>query len=79
MAVSKELIYLGSKTGTLEIWSKEKQTAVGSLQIGTNCRVQCIDVDEEGDMLVIGTSDGRLQVTTAHSLSLKKKKKAIKI
>ncbi|KAG6483361.1 hypothetical protein ZIOFF_060006 [Zingiber officinale] len=68
MAISKELIYLGSKTGTLEIWSKEKHTAVGALQMGTNCRVQCIDVDEEGEMLVIGTSDGRLQVTTAHSL-----------
>ncbi|XP_042429376.1 putative E3 ubiquitin-protein ligase LIN isoform X1 [Zingiber officinale] len=62
MAISKELIYLGSKTGTLEIWSKEKHTAVGALQMGTNCRVQCIDVDEEGEMLVIGTSDGRLQV-----------------
>ncbi|XP_064943831.1 putative E3 ubiquitin-protein ligase LIN isoform X2 [Musa acuminata AAA Group] len=61
MAMSRELIYLGSKTGILEIWSKDKLTAIGSLQIGTNCKVQCMDVDADGEILVLGTSDGRLQ------------------
>ncbi|WOL08341.1 E3 ubiquitin-protein ligase [Canna indica] len=61
MAISRELIYLGSKTGTLEIWSKEKQTAVGCLQIGSNCRIQCMDVDDDGEILVLGTSDGKIQ------------------
>lgn len=68
MAMSRELIYLGSKTGILEIWSKDKLTAIGSLQIGTNCKVQCMDVDADGEILVLGTSDGRLQVTNKHSL-----------
>ncbi|KAJ8479726.1 hypothetical protein OPV22_023453 [Ensete ventricosum] len=61
MAMSRELIYLGSKTGILEIWSKDKLTAIGSLQIGTDCKVQCMDVDADGEILVLGTSDGRLQ------------------
>ncbi|KAG0454650.1 hypothetical protein HPP92_023942 [Vanilla planifolia] len=60
MAISNELIYLGSKTGVVEIWAKDKLLRVGALQIGTNCKVQCMAVVGD-EVLVVGTSNGRLQ------------------
>ncbi|KAG0455810.1 hypothetical protein HPP92_023598 [Vanilla planifolia] len=60
MAISNELIYLGSKTGVVEIWAKDKLLRVGTLQIGTNCKVQCMAVVGD-EVLVVGTSTGRLQ------------------
>lgn len=62
MAVSSELIYLGCKGGTLEIWDKKKHNRVDTLQMGTNCRVNCMALDGNGEVLVIGTSDGQIQV-----------------
>lgn len=62
MVISAELIYLGSKVGVVEIWSKEKLTKIGALQIGTNSRVQCMALDADGEILVVGTSDGKIQV-----------------
>ncbi|XP_073000481.1 putative E3 ubiquitin-protein ligase LIN [Typha latifolia] len=61
MVISTELIYLGCKAGVVEIWSKEKHTRIGALQTGTNCKVQCMAVDSNGEVLIIGTSDGRIQ------------------
>ncbi|XP_020097769.1 putative E3 ubiquitin-protein ligase LIN-1 [Ananas comosus] len=61
MVISAELIYLGSKVGVVEIWSKEKLTKIGALQIGTNSRVQCMALDADGEVLVVGTSDGKIQ------------------
>ncbi|KAF9614590.1 hypothetical protein IFM89_019373 [Coptis chinensis] len=61
MAVSSELVYLGCKMGTVEIWCKEKHTRVETLHTGTNGKVICMSVDEDEEVLVIGTSDGRIQ------------------
>lgn len=61
MATSTELIYLGGKAGTIEIWSKEKLSRVGAIQTGTNSKVQCMALDGDGEILVLGTSDGRIQ------------------
>jgi len=63
LVVSADLIYLGSRNGAVEIWSREKLTRIGTLQAGgPSCRVQCMAVDGDGDVLVVGTSDGRIQV-----------------
>lgn len=62
MAVSSELIYLGCKGGVVEIWDK-KHIKVGTLQLGTNCKVNCMALDSNEQILVIGTSDGQIQVT----------------
>ncbi|GJN38208.1 hypothetical protein PR202_gb27230 [Eleusine coracana subsp. coracana] len=63
LVVSADLIYLGSRNGVVEIWSREKLTRIGSLQAGgPSCRVQCMAADGDGDVLVVGTSDGRIQV-----------------
>ncbi|GJN06533.1 hypothetical protein PR202_ga24268 [Eleusine coracana subsp. coracana] len=62
LVVSADLIYLGSRNGVVEIWSREKLTRIGTLQAGgPSCRVQCMAVDGDGDVLVVGTSDGRIQ------------------
>ncbi|RDX92509.1 putative E3 ubiquitin-protein ligase LIN-1, partial [Mucuna pruriens] len=61
MAVSSELIYLGCKGGTVEIWDKKKHNRVDTLQMGTNCRVNCMALDSNEEVLVIGTSDGQIQ------------------
>uniref|UniRef100_A0A0E0JFY7 RING-type E3 ubiquitin transferase n=1 Tax=Oryza punctata TaxID=4537 RepID=A0A0E0JFY7_ORYPU len=61
MVVSSDLVYLGSRNGVVEIWSREKLTRIGALQAGGGGRVQCMAVDGDGDVLVVGTSDGRIQ------------------
>lgn len=61
LAVSSELIYLGSKSGTVEIWCRKKLIRVETLQTGTNGKVQCMAVDGDEEVLVVGTSDGRIQ------------------
>lgn len=60
MAISTELIYLGSKTGVVEIWSKDKLSRVGALQIGSNGKILCMIIIND-ELLVVGTSDGRIQ------------------
>ncbi|XP_043808070.1 putative E3 ubiquitin-protein ligase LIN-1 isoform X3 [Manihot esculenta] len=61
MAISSELIYLGSKGGTVEIWDQKKQNKIETLQTSSDGRVLCIALDGNEDLLVIGTSDGRIQ------------------
>ncbi|XP_024024111.1 putative E3 ubiquitin-protein ligase LIN-1 [Morus notabilis] len=61
MAISSELVYLGCKKGAVEIWGREKQNRIDTLQIGTNCKVICMALDANEEVLVVGTSDGLLQ------------------
>ncbi|KAK1417336.1 hypothetical protein QVD17_26463 [Tagetes erecta] len=62
MAVSSEFIYFGCKPGIVEVWCRNKLVKKETLQIGTNCKVMCMALDENEDILVIGTSDGKVQV-----------------
>ncbi|KAL2500881.1 putative E3 ubiquitin-protein ligase [Forsythia ovata] len=61
MVVNSELIYLGCKGGIVEVWCKKKQTRVETLQSSPNGKILCMALDNDEDMLVIGTSDGRIQ------------------
>ncbi|KAL6224049.1 hypothetical protein ACLB2K_002905 [Fragaria x ananassa] len=62
MALSSELIYLGGKGGCVEIWDREKQNKIiDTLQTGTNCKVLSLALDANEEVLVTGTSDGRIQ------------------
>ncbi|KAI4346033.1 hypothetical protein L6164_013116 [Bauhinia variegata] len=63
MAVSSQLIYLGSKGGALEIWDRKKLNRLDNLQTCTsgNGRVLCMALDGNEEILVIGTSDGQIQ------------------
>ncbi|KAI7989930.1 putative E3 ubiquitin-protein ligase LIN [Camellia lanceoleosa] len=68
MAVSSELIYLGCKGGTVEVWCRKKHNRVEMLQTGSNGRVLCMALDADEEVLVIGTSDGKIQVKANKSL-----------
>ncbi|KAH9762404.1 RING-type E3 ubiquitin transferase [Citrus sinensis] len=61
MVVSSELVYLGCKGGTVEIWDQKRQIRIETLQTGTSGKVQCMALDDNEEFLVIGTSDGRIQ------------------
>ncbi|XP_073062544.1 putative E3 ubiquitin-protein ligase LIN-1 isoform X1 [Primulina eburnea] len=61
MAVSSELIYLGCKGGTVEVWCKTKYNKVETLQTSSTAKIHCLALDPNQDMLLIGTSDGRIQ------------------
>ena len=62
MAISSELIYLGGKGGTVEIWGREKHNRMEILQVSTNGKINCMVLDGNEEVLVIGTSDGQIQV-----------------
>ena len=62
MAISSELIYLGGKGGSVEIWDRNKQNRMDTLQTGANCKVLCLALDANEEVLVAGTSDGRIWV-----------------
>ncbi|KAK3001601.1 hypothetical protein RJ639_021148, partial [Escallonia herrerae] len=64
MAISSERIYLGCKGGIVEVWCKKKHNRLETLQTGTSGKVLCMAVDSDEEVLVIGTSDGRLQKGT---------------
>ncbi|GMI92736.1 hypothetical protein HRI_002942900 [Hibiscus trionum] len=61
MTISSELIYLGCKGGIVEVWDLKKQTRIEILQTGTNCKVLCMTLDPNEEVLVAGTSDGQIQ------------------
>ncbi|GJU00301.1 putative E3 ubiquitin-protein ligase LIN [Tanacetum coccineum] len=62
MVISSDMIYMGCKGGTVEVWCRKKLTRKETLQTGTNCRVICMALDSNEDFLVVGTSDGRIQI-----------------
>lgn len=61
MAISSELIYLGCKAGCVEIWDRNKHNRIETLQTGTMGKVISMALDSNEDILVIGTSDGRIK------------------
>ncbi|KAL7161849.1 hypothetical protein ACSBR2_042343 [Camellia fascicularis] len=61
MAISSELIYLGCKGGIVEIWCRKKHSKIETLQSGTTAKILCMSLDADEEVLVVGTSDGRIQ------------------
>ncbi|XP_017611574.2 putative E3 ubiquitin-protein ligase LIN [Gossypium arboreum] len=61
MVISSELVYLGCKGGIVEVWDLKKQTRIEILQTGTNGKVLCMSLDPNEEVLVTGTSEGRIQ------------------
>ncbi|KAL8209350.1 hypothetical protein R6Q57_006082 [Mikania cordata] len=62
MVISSDMIYMGCKGGTIEVWCRKKLSRKEILQIGTNSRVICMALNNREDYLVVGTSDGKIQV-----------------
>lgn len=70
MAVSSELVYLGSKAGSIEVWCKKKHNRVETLLTTSTTKILCMALDTNQDMLLVGTSDGRIQVPFLHQLTV---------
>ncbi|KAF3783976.1 putative E3 ubiquitin-protein ligase [Nymphaea thermarum] len=62
LAITSELIYLGCRTGNIEVWSRENHGRVGILETRTNSKVLCMSLHANGEVLVLGTADGQIQV-----------------
>ncbi|KAK4481227.1 hypothetical protein RD792_012110 [Penstemon davidsonii] len=67
MVVSSELIYLGCKGGLIEVWCRKKYNRVETLQTNSTGKILCMALDTNEDVLVIGTSDGKIQVQFKNS------------
>ncbi|KAL8503215.1 hypothetical protein ACS0TY_022094 [Phlomoides rotata] len=61
LAVSSELVYLGCKSGSIEVWCKNKHTRVETLHTSSTAKILCIAFDANQDILLVGTSDGTIQ------------------
>ncbi|XP_031485359.1 putative E3 ubiquitin-protein ligase LIN isoform X2 [Nymphaea colorata] len=61
LAITSELIYLGCRTGSIEVWSRENHRRVGTLETRTNSKVLCMSLHANGEVLVLGTADGQIQ------------------
>lgn len=48
--------------GIVEAWCRTKLVKKETLQLGTNGKVLSMALDSSEDLLVIGTSDGKVQV-----------------
>lgn len=65
MVTSSELVYLGCKGGTVEIWDQKRHTRIEILQTCTIGKVLSMALDENEEVLVMGTSDGKIQVISS--------------
>lgn len=62
MAISSKIIYLGCKGGIVEVWCRKKLERKETLQTGTSGKLLCMTIDNEEEILVAGTADGKIQV-----------------
>ncbi|XP_019192302.1 PREDICTED: putative E3 ubiquitin-protein ligase LIN [Ipomoea nil] len=63
MAVSSKSVFLGGKGGVVEVWCKKKYSRAGALQTGSGtAKVLGLSLDRNEEVLVVGTSDGKIQV-----------------
>ncbi|KAI3750748.1 hypothetical protein L2E82_21540 [Cichorium intybus] len=58
LAVNNDFIFGATKSGTIEVWLKERFTRVASIK---NAKVTSLASDADGEMLFAGSSDGRIQ------------------
>lgn len=63
MAVSSQSIFLGGKGGTVEVWCRKKYTRVEVLQTSSTAKVISMSLDSNEEILVVGTSNGKIQVS----------------
>lgn len=66
MAISTDFLFTASRCGIIDVWSKEKLTKVASLKLGnasgSHTKLTALTTDDDGELLLAGTSDGKIQV-----------------
>ncbi|XP_050939644.1 putative E3 ubiquitin-protein ligase LIN-1 isoform X2 [Cucumis melo] len=69
MVASTDFLFTASRLGMLiEIWTKEKHTKIGSVKLGSSAsgshtKITSLTTDD-GGLLLVGTSDGKIQVSS---------------
>ncbi|PWA53627.1 E3 ubiquitin-protein ligase LIN-1 [Artemisia annua] len=58
LSVNNDFIFGATKSGTIEVWLKERLTKVASIK---NAKITSLASDADGEMLFAGSSDGRIQ------------------
>ncbi|KAL7584374.1 putative E3 ubiquitin-protein ligase LIN-1 [Lactuca sativa] len=58
LAVNNDFIFGATKSGSIEVWLKERLTKVASIK---NSKITSMASDVDGEMLFAGSSDGRIQ------------------
>ncbi|KAJ9553931.1 hypothetical protein OSB04_017976 [Centaurea solstitialis] len=61
LVVNNELIFGGTKNGTIEVWLKERLTRVASIKMSGIAKITSMASNAQGDMLFVGFSDGKIQ------------------
>lgn len=66
MAISTDFLFSASRLGIVEVWSKEKYTKIASVKLGSasgsQTKITSLTTADDGGLLLVGTSDGRIQV-----------------
>ncbi|GKA25161.1 putative ribonuclease H-like domain-containing protein, partial [Tanacetum coccineum] len=58
LSVNNDFIFGATKSGTIEVWLKERLTKVASIK---NAKITSLASDADGEMLFAGSYDGRIQ------------------
>jgi WD40 repeat protein len=71
ISVNGDFIFTATRSGTIEVWLRERVTRVASIEVGGGgyTRVTCLASDMDGGMLYAGTSDGKIQVIDKLSIT----------
>ena len=63
MALNSDFIFTGSKSGfDIEVWLKETVTKVAAIKVGGHAKIASLASDTDGEMLLAGLLDGKIQV-----------------
>ncbi|KAL6010319.1 hypothetical protein ACLOJK_000750 [Asimina triloba] len=67
ICANKDFVFTGTKCGIIEVWLRDRLTRVSSLKVhgGGNTKITCLASDVDGEMLLAGTSDGKIQAVKA--------------
>lgn len=72
IAINGDFIFTATKCGVIDIWLKERFTRVASIKMccGGNAKFTCLASDMDGEMLLAGSSDGKIQVRAPGGVTL---------
>ncbi|KAJ8531170.1 hypothetical protein K7X08_026604 [Anisodus acutangulus] len=64
LAINNDFIFSASKSGTIEVWLQERVTKMTSIKMrsGGQSRITSLAVDKDGEMILAGSTDGKIQV-----------------
>ena len=64
ITINTDFIFTATKSGNVEVWSKERFTRVASIKmsLGGHSKITSLVSDVDGGMLYAGSSDGKIKV-----------------